>query len=85
MAIYYEIPADTATNNWVQALSYSADETSKFGTVKLVGNVDAAEQSGVRSMLVVSRQSCAADYVVLDFSHADVKINVIYLANTTFV
>ena len=85
VAIYYEIPADTATDNWVQASALSADATSKFCNVKLIGNVATAEQSGVRSMLVVSRQSCASDYVTFTFNAVGVKINVIYLANTTFV
>jgi len=82
LAIYYEIPATTATNNWVMATATSADEANKFGTVKLVGNT--TNSAGGRSALLVPRMGCNADLVTFTFSHADVKINVIYLANTTF-
>ena len=82
LAIYYEIPTATATNNWVMATAESADEASKFGTVKLVGNT--TNSAGVRSALLVPRMGCNADYVTFTFSHAEVKINVVYLANTTF-
>jgi len=81
LAIYYEIPADTATDGWVQAAGTSADQANVFSTVKLVGHTGSS--AGVRSALLTPRAGCNFDYVTFTFSGADVKINVIYLANTT--
>tara|TARA_B100000945_G_scaffold155476_1_gene124673 strand:+ start:205 stop:768 length:564 start_codon:yes stop_codon:yes gene_type:complete len=81
LAIYYEIPSDTANGAWVLATASSAE----FCTVKLVGTAsDEEEQIGVRSALLVPRQACASDYITFTFSASGVKINVVYLANTTF-
>ena len=81
LAIYYEIPSDTANGAWVLATASSAE----FCTVKLVGTASVEEeQIGVRSALLVPRQACASDYITFTFSASGVKINVVYLANTTF-
>tara|TARA_R110002110_G_scaffold414630_1_gene645319 strand:- start:721 stop:1308 length:588 start_codon:yes stop_codon:yes gene_type:complete len=82
LAIYYEIQATTATNSWVQAVGVSADEVNKFSTVKLVGNT--TNSAGARSALLVPRMGCNADYIQFTFNAVGVKINVVYLANTTF-
>tara|TARA_B100001029_G_C14974459_1_gene402191 strand:- start:413 stop:985 length:573 start_codon:yes stop_codon:yes gene_type:complete len=81
LAIYYEISALTTTGAWVMATSESTDEASKFATVKLVGHTTAS--AGVRSALLVPRAACASDSVTFTFSASDVRINVVYLANTS--
>ena len=81
VAIYYEIPSDTAEDAWVMATANSAE----FGTIKLIGTGEThEEQIGVRSALLVPRQACASKEVVFTFSTDGVQINVVYLANTTF-
>ena len=78
VAIYYETSVDSA---WVMATANSAE----FGTIKLIGTGEThEEQIGVRSALLVPRQDCASKEVVFTFSTDGVKINVVYLANTTF-
>ena len=81
LAIYYEIPSDTANGAWVTATANSAE----FGTIKLIGTGSVeAEQTGVRSALLAPRQNCVSDYITFTFSASDVKINVVYLAKTIF-
>jgi len=81
LAIYYEISALTTTGAWVMATSESTDEASKFATVKLVGHTTAS--AGVRSALLVPRAACASDSVTFTFSASGVRLNVVYLANTS--
>ena len=79
LAIYYEIPADVTTGSFVKATS-SADQ---FSTIKLVGNTS---DSAVRSVLMSCRTACGTDTVTFTFGGTDgagVKVNVVYLANTT--
>ena len=81
LAIYYEIPSDTANGAWVKA----AASSEEFSTVKLVGTGSVeAEQIGVRSALLAPRQNCVSDFITFTFSASDVKINVVYLAKTIF-
>lgn len=81
LAIYYEIPSTTATDAWVQAVGTSADQANVFSTVKLVGHTGSS--TGSRSALLVPRAGCNSDYITFTFQAANVKVNVIYLANTT--
>jgi hypothetical protein len=79
LAIYYEIPADVTTGSFVKATS-TADQ---FSTIKLVGNTS---DSAVRSVLMSCRTACGTDSVTFTFGGTDgagVKVNVVYLANTT--
>ena len=81
LAIYYEIPSDTANGAWVKA----AASSEEFSTVKLVGTASVEEeQIGVRSALLVPRQNCVSDYITFTFSASGVRINVVYLAKTIF-
>ena len=81
LAIYYEIPSDTANGASVTATASSAE----FCTVKLVGTASVEEeQIGVRSALLVPRQNCVSDYITFTFSASGVRINVVYLAKTIF-
>ena len=83
LAIYYEIPADTATDAWVQAVGTSADQANVFSTVKLVGHTGSS--TGARSALLTPRAGCNFDYITFSFGPTSVglKVNVVYLANTT--
>ena len=81
LAIYYEIPSTTTTDAWVQAVGTSADQANVFSTVKLVGHTGSS--TGSRSALLVPRAGCNSDYITFTFNAVGVKINVVYLANTT--
>ena len=81
LAIHYEIPSTTATDAWVQAVGTSADQANVFSTVKLVGHTGSS--TGSRSALLVPRAGCNSDYITFTFQAANVKVNVVYLANTT--
>ena len=81
LAIYYEIPADVTTGSFVKATSTA----EQFSTIKLVGNTS---DSAVRSVLMSCRTACDSDTVTFTFGGVDgagagVKVNVVYLANTT--
>ena len=80
LALYYEIPSTTTTDSLVQAAGTSYI-TNVFGTVKLVGHTTSS--AGSRSALIVPRTACASDYITFTFNAVGVKVNVIYLANTT--
>ena len=81
LAIYYEIPSTTATDGWVQAVGTSADQANVFSTVKLVGHTGSS--TGSRSAFLVPRAGCNSDRIQFSFNAVGVKVNVIYLANTT--
>ena len=81
LAIYYEIPSTTATDAWVQCTGTSADQANVFSTVKLVGHTGSS--TGSRSAFLVPRAGCNSDRIQFSFNAVGVKVNVIYLANTT--
>ena len=73
VAIYYEIPGNTANGKQVTATA----NDSQFGTVRLTGDA-----SNVKSALIIPRLACAGKYINFTFSDSALEVKVVYLAKT---